>query len=119
MGTGIKNEVQRALDEGVIKHISFSFHGDVKDLPYTIETFEMFSSVLLQYNLLDRANEVNIDYLSEKGLGVAIMGPVAGGGFPYFQSCRKSCLVKIFLPPSLPSVMYWGIKMSHVPLPVW
>ena len=79
LGLGLKNEVLKAMDEGLIKHISFSFHGDVNDMPYIIETFEMFSSVLLQYNLLDRSNEKNIDYLAEKGLGVVVMGPVAGG----------------------------------------
>ena len=79
MGYGLKKEAQKALDEGLIKHISFSFHGDVKDMPYIVEKFEMFSSVLLQYNLLDRSNEKNIDYLAEKGLGVVVMGPVAGG----------------------------------------
>ena len=76
---GLKKEAQRAIDEGVIKHISFSFHGDSKDIPYMVETFEMFSSVLLQYNLLDRSNEESIDYLAGKGLGVVVMGPIAGG----------------------------------------
>ncbi|MCL2287341.1 MAG: aldo/keto reductase [Firmicutes bacterium] len=79
MGYGLKKEVQKAIDEGLIKHISFSFHGDVKDIPHIVETFEMFSSVLLQYNLLDRANEENINYLADNGLGVVVMGPIAGG----------------------------------------
>ncbi|MCL2362668.1 MAG: aldo/keto reductase [Defluviitaleaceae bacterium] len=79
MGNNIKKEVQKALDEGLIKHISFSFHGDIKDMPYIVETFEMFSSVLLQYNLLDRTNEDNINYLADKGIGVVVMGPIGGG----------------------------------------
>jgi len=78
-GLGLKNEVLKAMDEGLIKHISFSFHGDVNDIPYIVEKFEIFSSVLLQYNLLDRSNEKNVDYLAEKGLGIVVMGPVAGG----------------------------------------
>jgi len=76
---GIKKEVQKALDEGLIKHISFSYHGDVNDIPYIVEDFEIFSSALLQYNLLDRSHEKNIDYLASKGIGVVVMGPVAGG----------------------------------------
>ena len=72
-------EVQKAIDEGLIKHMSFSFHGDPADIPYMIEQGEIFSSVLLQYNLLDRSNEEAIKYLAEKGLGVVAMGPVAGG----------------------------------------
>ena len=35
--------------------------------------------MLLQYNLLDRANEEMIQYAHEKGLGVVVMGPVGGG----------------------------------------
>ena len=79
LGLGLKKETQKAIDEGLIKHISFSFHGDSKDIPYMVETFEMFSSVLLQYNLLDRSNEESIEYLANKGLGVVVMGPVGGG----------------------------------------
>jgi len=76
---GIRKEVEKALDEGLIKHISFSFHGDVNDVPYVTESFEIFSSALLQYNLLDRSHEKNIEYLANKGIGVVVMGPIAGG----------------------------------------
>lgn len=79
MGFGLKKEVEKAMDEGLIKHVSFSFHGNVKDVPYIVDTFEIFSSALLQYNLLDRTNEDNINYLAQKGIGIVIMGPVAGG----------------------------------------
>jgi len=78
-GLGLKKEAQKAIDEGLIRHLSFSFHGNTGDIPYMVENIEMLSSVLLQYNLLDRSNEKNIDYLAEKGIGVVIMGPVGGG----------------------------------------
>jgi len=76
---GLLKEAQKAIDEGLIHHLSFSFHGNPKDIPYIIETAEMFSSVLIQYNLLDRSNEEAIEYLNAKGVGTVIMGPVAGG----------------------------------------
>jgi predicted aldo/keto reductase-like oxidoreductase len=76
---GLMKEAQKAIDEGLIKHMSFSFHGDPKDMQYIIEQGEIFSSVLLQYNLLDRSHEEAIAYLAEKGVGVVAMGPVAGG----------------------------------------
>ena len=75
----LMKEAQKAIDEGLIKYMSFSFHGDPKDMQYIIEQGEIFSSVLLQYNLLDRSNEDAIAYLAEKGVGVVVMGPVAGG----------------------------------------
>jgi predicted aldo/keto reductase-like oxidoreductase len=69
---------RKALDEGLIKHLSFSFHDDPKNMMPIIDS-GYFSSVLCQYNLLDRSNEEGIAYAREKGLGVVIMGPVGGG----------------------------------------
>ena len=76
---GLIAEAKKAIDEGLIKHMSFSFHGDPKDMQYVIEKGEIFSSVLLQYNLLDRSHEEAIAYLAGAGVGVVVMGPVAGG----------------------------------------
>jgi len=98
---GIKKEVQKALDEGLIKHISFSYHGDVKDIPYIVEDFEMFSSALLQYNLLDRSHEDSIDYLAGKGIGVVVMGPVAGGRLSVPSVLSEKLLGKNISTPEL------------------
>jgi len=38
-----------------------------------------FDGMLCQYNLMDRNNEKAIAHAHEKGMGVAIMGPVGGG----------------------------------------
>ncbi len=72
------DEAQKAKDEGLIKHISFSFHDEPEALKELVD-IGIFSSLLCQYNLLDRANEEAIAYAHAKGLGVVIMGPVAGG----------------------------------------
>ncbi len=72
------DEAQKAKEEGLIKHISFSFHDKPEVLKQLVDV-GIFSSLLCQYNLLDRANEEAIAYAREKGLGVVIMGPVAGG----------------------------------------
>jgi hypothetical protein len=48
-------------------------------MQYIIETGGIFASVLLQYNLLDRSHEEAIAYLHGAGVGVVVMGPVAGG----------------------------------------
>ncbi len=71
-------EAQKAKDEGLIKHISFSFH-DKPEVMKRIIDLGIFESVLCQYNLLDRSNEEAMSYAKEKGLGVAVMGPVGGG----------------------------------------
>lgn len=68
----------RAKEEGLIGHLSFSFHDKPENLFTLIDT-GYFETVLCQYNLLDRSNEEAIAHAHEKGLGVVIMGPVGGG----------------------------------------
>ncbi len=75
---GPLTEANKAREEGLIRHISFSFHDKPENLIRIAET-GCFESVLCQYNLLDRANEDAIARARELGLGVVIMGPVGGG----------------------------------------
>lgn len=79
IGMDLLKEAQKAKEEGLIKHISFSFHDNPENMKYIIDKGEIFETVLCQYNLLDRSNEDAIKYASSKGLGVIAMGPVAGG----------------------------------------
>ena len=72
-------EAQKLKEEGLIRHISFSFHDSPEALKHIIDNGMGLESVLLQYNLLDRANEEMIQYAAKKGLGVVVMGPVGGG----------------------------------------
>ena len=73
----------RAKEEGLIRHISFSFHDDASVIKYIVDTSEKegvkMESMLCQYNILDRSNEEMIKYVHEKGLGTIAMGPVGGG----------------------------------------
>ena len=76
---GLIAEAQKLKEEGLIRHISFSFHDSPEALKHIIDNGIGLESVLLQYNLLDRANEEMIQYAAKKGLGVVVMGPVGGG----------------------------------------
>ncbi len=76
---GLLEEAKKLKAQGKIRHISFSFHDSPDALKYIIDNAPEMESVLLQYNLLDRANEEMIHYAAEKGLGVVVMGPVGGG----------------------------------------
>lgn len=71
-------EALRAKEEGLLRHISFSFH-DKPEVMMRLIDLGIFSSVLCQYNLLDRANEEALAYAKAKGLGTVVMGPVGGG----------------------------------------
>ena len=70
----------RAKEQGLIRHISFSFHDKPENMIEIIKRGKgVFSSVLCQYNVLDQGNGESIAYAGEHGLGVVIMGPVGGG----------------------------------------
>ena len=68
----------KAKEEGLIRHIAFSFHDTPEALEKLINT-GCYESVTLQYNLLDRANTPGIALAHQKGMGVVVMGPVGGG----------------------------------------
>ena len=76
---GMALEVARkAQAEGLVKHIGFSSHDTADNVIRLIDTGE-FESMLVQYNYLDRHNEPAIARAHQAGMGVSIMGPVAGG----------------------------------------
>ncbi|MCL2488247.1 MAG: aldo/keto reductase [Oscillospiraceae bacterium] len=76
-------EAAKAKEAGLIRHISFSFHDDPKNIKYIIDGAIKYGvpmeTMLVQYNLLDRASEEGIAYAASKGVGVVAMGPVGGG----------------------------------------
>ncbi len=81
----IIEEALKLKEEGIIRHISFSFHDEPQNIKYIIDHAThgsdktVMETMLVQYNLLDRKNEEWIEYAKSKGLGVVAMGPVAGG----------------------------------------
>lgn len=74
----ILDAAKKARDEGLIRHLAFSCHDSPEGLMKLIDTGE-FEGMLVQYNLLDRGNEAAIARAAERGMGVAVMGPVGGG----------------------------------------
>ena len=72
--------------QGLIKHISFSFHDGAakeKESESLIEILKnsegVLETLLCQYNLMDRDLEPGIALAHQMGLGTVIMGPVGGG----------------------------------------
>jgi uncharacterized protein len=70
--------MQKAKDEGLIKHICCSFHDDNEGLKHLVESGYP-EVITLQYNMLDRQLEEGIALAASKGIGVVSMGPVGGG----------------------------------------
>lgn len=79
LGMGLLEQAAELKAKGKIRHISFSFHDTPEALKFIVDNGPQLETVLLQYNLLDRTNEEMIHYIRQKGLGVAVMGPVGGG----------------------------------------
>jgi len=69
---------EAAKAAGEIGHIGFSVHAEPGNVVKLIDT-GAFEVMVIQYNLLDRRFEGAIAHAREKGLGVAVMGPIAGG----------------------------------------
>jgi predicted aldo/keto reductase-like oxidoreductase len=77
---------KKLKEQGIIRHISFSFHdreAGPEEGNRLIEILKngegVLESVLCQYNLMDRNKENGIAQAHEMGLGTVIMGPVGGG----------------------------------------
>ncbi|HBQ63421.1 MAG TPA: aldo/keto reductase, partial [Clostridiales bacterium] len=70
--------MQKAKDQGLIQHICTSFHDSNENLIKLINTGYV-ESITLQYNMLDQKLTEGIALAHERGIGVVVMGPVAGG----------------------------------------
>ena len=78
LGLKLLDEAEKAKSKGLVRHLSFSFHSDPGKMKEVIDT-GAFSSMLGQYNLVDRRNEEVFNYAKSKGLGTKVMGPLMGG----------------------------------------
>jgi predicted aldo/keto reductase-like oxidoreductase len=80
------DRAKKLKEQGLIRHISFSFHdreAGPEEGDRLIEILKngegVLESVLCQYNLLDRDKEPGIALAHRMGLGTVVMGPVGGG----------------------------------------
>ena len=88
--TGWLSDLMRAKEQGLAKHVGFSFHDDPEGMIKLVD-LGYFEMVTCQYNYLDQKNADSMAYANEKGLGVVVMGPVGGGrlaGLPGFLRDR-------------------------------
>ena len=78
-----KNSPLRALrearDQGLVRHLGFTTHGGPEDTINWLSSVPDFRFITVYYNFTNRRAEEAINYASEHGVGVAIMGPLYGG----------------------------------------
>lgn len=76
---GFIEGIRKAQKDGLIKHgAGFTFHGPAETFKAAIDTGE-FLCATVSYNLMKRKEEEMIEYAAQRGVGIIIMNPLAGG----------------------------------------
>jgi len=73
---------ERAILEGKIGHIGFSFHDQYELLKQIIDEYSGWALCQIMYNYMDTENQAGtkgLEYAASKGLAVVVMEPIAGG----------------------------------------
>jgi len=68
----------KAMALGLIKYRGFSSHDTPENVKKFVESGH-FSTMTIQYNLINRQYQSVIELAWKKGMGVVVMGPVGGG----------------------------------------
>ncbi|MDY6835377.1 MAG: aldo/keto reductase [Chloroflexota bacterium] len=71
-------EAEKLKASGRIGTLGFSCHDTTDNIHRLIDT-DAFGGMLVQYNFIDETNTDVIAHAHDKGMGVAVMGPVGGG----------------------------------------
>ncbi len=74
--------LQRAVDQGLIRHIGFSTHGPLDLILRTLET-DAFDFINLHYYYFNQRNAPAITLAQERDIGVFIISPADKGGMLY------------------------------------
>lgn len=79
---GVLEWAEKALADGRIGHLGFSFHDQYPVFEEVVEATDLWEFCQIQYNYMDeefQAGTRGLEYAARKGLGVIVMEPLRGG----------------------------------------
>ena len=82
-------DMLKAKEEGLVRHVGMSTHDTPENVLKLLKT-GAFDMMLCQYSLLALDNEPAMRYAKRNGIGVSVMGPVAGGRLAPANNFRKA-----------------------------
>lgn len=76
---GMVEGIRKAQAEGLVRHgLGFTFHGTPEQFKAAVDSGE-FCCATVSYSLINRKEEELIDYAAQRGVGIIVMNPLAGG----------------------------------------